>query len=78
MCFDSPVLCFVFLQGDAGPPGAEGEQGPEGLRVSYCKQPTNPFLLCVWVHLTQQYIYSPSFSGRCVNPGSKRAMIVFV
>lgn len=42
VCFDLQIalrLCFMSLQGDVGPPGAEGEQGQEGMRVSDCKQP---------------------------------------
>lgn len=50
---DRTMLCSVPLQGDIGPPGAEGEQGQEGMRVSDCKKPTNPFLPSVWVNLTQ-------------------------
>lgn len=56
-------MCFVSLQGDAGPPGAEGEQGQEGVRVSDCKQPTNLFFPCVWVNLTRSYsIFTPPHS----------------
>ena len=76
----SPVLCFVSPQGDVGPPGAEGEQGQEGIRVSDYKQPTNPFLPCVWVNLTGSFIYSPSFWQGCIIPQPKesRAMELFL
>lgn len=64
---DSPVLCLLSLQGDAGPPGAEGEQGQEGVRVSDCKQPTNPFLPHVWVNITRSSVYPPSILTRMSN-----------
>lgn len=32
------LLVCVCAQGDVGPPGAEGELGQEGIRVSDCKQ----------------------------------------
>ena len=34
------MLSFVSLQGGVGPPGGEGEQGQEGIRVSDCKLST--------------------------------------
>lgn len=69
---DSTVLCSVPLQGDVGPPGAEGEQGQEGMRVSDCKQPTNPFLPCGWVNLTRPFIYSPSLWQHNLIPPARR------
>lgn len=35
---EKTVCVSVCAQGDVGPPGAEGEQGQEGIRVSDCKQ----------------------------------------
>ena len=77
---NGPVLCFVPLQGDAGPPGAEGEQGQEGVRVSHYKQPTNPFLPCVWVNVTRSFVYSPSLWWGCLIPSTKesRTMELFL
>lgn len=73
---NGPVLCFVFLQGDVGPPGAEGEQGQEGVRVSHYKQPSNPFLPCVWVNVTRSFVYSPSLWRGCLIPRTKESRMM--
>ena len=73
---NGPVLCFVSLQGDVGPPGAEGEQGQEGVRVSHYKQPTNPFLPCVWVNVTRSFVYSPSLWRGCLIPRTKESRMM--